>query len=74
MLMSPPYYVPEDLATQIAPVFAEAMLAHFAGDEIISAEANAAIQSVSEISPIWLVSFWVYILICHQKTMRWKWI
>jgi 3',5'-cyclic AMP phosphodiesterase CpdA len=51
MLMSPPYYVPEDVATQIAPVFAEAMLAHFAGDETISAEANAAIQSVSEISP-----------------------
>jgi predicted phosphodiesterase len=51
MLMSPPYYVSEELAAQIAPVFADAMLAHFAGDEIISAETNAAIQGISEVSP-----------------------
>jgi 3',5'-cyclic AMP phosphodiesterase CpdA len=51
MLMSPPYSVPDDVATQIAPVFADAMLAHFGGDEIITPEAAAKIQSVAEISP-----------------------
>jgi len=51
MLMSPPYYVQEDVATQIAPVFADAMLAHFGGDETISAEATAQILAISEISP-----------------------
>jgi 3',5'-cyclic AMP phosphodiesterase CpdA len=51
MLMNPPYYVPEDLADQIAPVFAEAMLAHFAGDETISAETNSKIEAVNAISP-----------------------
>jgi 3',5'-cyclic AMP phosphodiesterase CpdA len=50
MLMSPPYNVPEEVATQIAPVFAEAMLEHFAGDETISADANAMIQAISNIS------------------------
>lgn len=50
MLMSPPYDVPEDLATQIAPVFAEAMLAHFAGDETITSETFAAIQAISAVS------------------------
>lgn len=51
MLMSPPYYVQEDVATQIAPVFADAMLAHFGGDETISAEATAQILAISEILP-----------------------
>ena len=51
MLMNPPYNVPEDIATQIAPVFANGMLAHFAGDETISAETGAQIQAISEISP-----------------------
>jgi len=51
MLMSPPYYVKEDVATQIAPVFADAMLAHFGGDETISAEATAQILAISEILP-----------------------
>jgi 3',5'-cyclic AMP phosphodiesterase CpdA len=51
MLMNPPYYVPEEIATQIAPVFAEAMLAHFAGDETISAETEAKISYISAISP-----------------------
>jgi 3',5'-cyclic AMP phosphodiesterase CpdA len=51
MLMNPPYNVPEEVADQIAPVFAEAMLAHFAGDETISAEINAKIQAINEISP-----------------------
>jgi hypothetical protein len=50
MLMNPPYGVGEDIATQIAPVFAEAMLAHFAGDETISAETNAKIQGINEYS------------------------
>ena len=38
MLMNEPYLVPEEVATGIAPVFADAMLAHFGGDESISAE------------------------------------
>jgi 3',5'-cyclic AMP phosphodiesterase CpdA len=50
MLMNPPYYVPEEVAAQIAPVFAGAMLAHFGGDETISAEAYAAIQAVAAVS------------------------
>jgi predicted MPP superfamily phosphohydrolase len=51
MLMNPPYYVPEDLAAQIAPVFADAMLAHFGGDETISAETYAKIEAISAVSP-----------------------
>ena len=51
MLMNPPYNVPEDIASQIAPVFADGMLAHFGGDETISAETGARIQAISEISP-----------------------
>jgi hypothetical protein len=51
MLMGAPYNVPEDVATQISPVFAEAMMAHFAGDETLSAEANEEIQAISAISP-----------------------
>jgi 3',5'-cyclic AMP phosphodiesterase CpdA len=50
MLMSPPYNIPEDVAVEISPVFAEAMLAHFAGDETISDEAIAKIEAVSEVS------------------------
>jgi predicted MPP superfamily phosphohydrolase len=50
MLMNAPYYVPEPNAAQIAPVFAEAMLAHFAGNETISDETNAKIQSIYAIS------------------------
>jgi predicted MPP superfamily phosphohydrolase len=51
MLMNPPYSVPEEMADQIAPLFADAMLAHLGGDEIITPEANAGIQAISEISP-----------------------
>jgi hypothetical protein len=51
MLMNPPYYVPENIAISISPVFAEAMLAHFAGDETISAETNAKIQPINDFSP-----------------------
>ena len=50
MLTNPPYNVPEEYAIQIAPVFAKAMMAHFAGDETISAETNAEIQFVSGFS------------------------
>ncbi len=51
MLMSAPYNVPEDIATQISPVFAGAMLAHFGGDETLSDETNTEIQAISAISP-----------------------
>ena len=50
MLTNYPYNVPEQYATQIAPVFAKAMLTHLAGDETISAEANSEIQFVSNLS------------------------
>ena len=50
MLMSPPYNVPEGFAIQVAPIFSKAMMAHFAGDETISAETYAEIQSVYGIS------------------------
>lgn len=50
MLMNPPYNVPEASATLVAPVFAKAMMAHFAGDETISAETSAEIQFVYGIS------------------------
>lgn len=50
MLMNPPYDVPEAIADQIAPVFAEAMLAHLAGDETISDETYAKIQAVYAVS------------------------
>jgi 3',5'-cyclic AMP phosphodiesterase CpdA len=51
MLMNPPYYVPEEIAVQISPIFANAMLAHFAGDETITPEASAEIDAVVNISP-----------------------
>jgi 3',5'-cyclic AMP phosphodiesterase CpdA len=51
MLMNPPYSIPEEVANQVAPVFAEAMLAHFGGDETITAETNAKIQAINDISP-----------------------
>lgn len=50
MLMSPPYNVPEVYAEMVAPFFSKAMLAHFAGDETISAETNAEIELVYSIS------------------------
>lgn len=50
MLMSPPYGVPEVYAAMVAPVFAKAMMAHFAGDETISDETYAEIQFVQSIS------------------------
>jgi 3',5'-cyclic AMP phosphodiesterase CpdA len=51
MLMGDPFKVDESTASQIAPIFAEAMLTHFGGDEIISAEAEAQIQYINQISP-----------------------
>jgi hypothetical protein len=51
MLTYPPYYIPEDIASQIAPVFAQAMLAHFGGDETITAETSATIAAIAEVSP-----------------------
>jgi 3',5'-cyclic AMP phosphodiesterase CpdA len=50
MLMGEPYLVPEMYAEMVAPVFSKAMMAHFAGDEIISTETNADIQFVYGIS------------------------
>jgi 3',5'-cyclic AMP phosphodiesterase CpdA len=50
MLNNPPYNIPADLAAQISPVFADAMLAHLAGDEMITPEAEASIQEIGAIS------------------------
>jgi len=50
MLMNPPYYIPEDIASQISPIFAQAMLAHLGGDETVSPELNAEIEYVSSMS------------------------
>jgi len=50
MLMNTPYNVPEDVAIQLAPVFAQAMLTHFGGDETITPETATQIQSVDDIS------------------------
>ena len=53
MLINPPYYVDEATANQIAPVFAQGMLAHFAGDETIWPEEQAADDWVgNNVSPI----------------------
>lgn len=45
------FLLPEDIATKITPVFADAMLAHFGSDETITPETAAKIQSVADISP-----------------------
>jgi 3',5'-cyclic AMP phosphodiesterase CpdA len=50
MLMGEPYNVPEFYAAIVAPAFSRAMMAHFAGDETISAETDAEIQFVYGIS------------------------
>ncbi len=50
MLMNPPYYVPEPYANQIAPVFAQAMVAHLIGDETVTTEISNNILMVSGLS------------------------
>ncbi|MFZ0471220.1 MAG: metallophosphoesterase [Bacteroidales bacterium] len=50
MLMGEPYNVSEFYAAMVAPAFSRAMMAHFAGDETISAETDAEIQYVSGFS------------------------
>ena len=50
MLMNQPYGLSEEMADQISPLFADAMLAHLGGDEMITPEANAGIQAISEFS------------------------
>jgi 3',5'-cyclic AMP phosphodiesterase CpdA len=50
MLMDQPYGLSEEVTDQIAPLFADAMLAHLGGDEVITPEANAGIQAISEFS------------------------
>ncbi len=50
MLMGEPYNVPEFYAAMVAPAFSRAMMAHFAGDETISAETDADFQLANMIS------------------------
>lgn len=51
MLMAEPFNTDEATATQLAPIFAQAMMIHFAGDEIISDEAQSQIEYISGLSP-----------------------
>jgi 3',5'-cyclic AMP phosphodiesterase CpdA len=50
MLMGSPYDMVEENAAKVSPIFADAMLAHLAGDEIITPEAEASIQAVGAVS------------------------
>ena len=44
-LMAPPYNAPAPIAMAVAPRMRNAMMAHYAGDESLSAEENALIQA-----------------------------
>jgi len=52
MLMAPPYNVPQEYAVMIAPVFTNAMVAHYAGDETPSAQDQADMAMVAGIDPV----------------------
>ncbi len=51
MLSNPPYSLPDDLVTYGAPLFRNAIMAHFAGDEKISPKEQAADDVLGQISP-----------------------
>ena len=51
MLSSPPYNVPQPTATDVAPLFRNALMAYYAGDENISPEEQAKVQYVGQIAP-----------------------
>ena len=44
-LMAPPYNAPAPIAMAVAPRMRNAMMAHYAGDETLSADENALIQA-----------------------------
>ena len=50
-LSNPPYSLPADLVTYTAPLFRNAIMAHFAGDEKISPKEQAADDVIGQLSP-----------------------
>ncbi|MEI7491106.1 MAG: metallophosphoesterase [Bacteroidota bacterium] len=64
-LMAPPYYAPAPIAMAVAPRMRNAMMAHYAGDESLSADENALIQAtiaqagaLGPILNLYLMSLW----------------
>ena len=51
LLSAPPYNVPAEYIGVIAPLFRNAMMAHYAGDEKITPEEQAKVYGVGQISP-----------------------
>ena len=51
MLSSPPYNVPSEYISGIAPLFRNAMMAHYAGDEHITTEEQAKDDYVTQLAP-----------------------
>jgi 3',5'-cyclic AMP phosphodiesterase CpdA len=45
------FAVPEELSAQLAPYYRDAMMAHYAGDEVITPEAMAELQVLAQIDP-----------------------
>lgn len=52
MLMNPPYNVPQEYALMMAPSFCNGFMAHYAGDEMPSAQDLEDIQVVNGINPM----------------------
>ncbi|MEI6678842.1 MAG: hypothetical protein WCL21_09560 [Mariniphaga sp.] len=50
MLSAPPYNVSAEYIGDIAPLFRNAMMAHYAGDEKITPEEQAKVDGVGQIS------------------------
>lgn len=70
MLQSPPYNVPSEIAAGIAPLFRNALMAHYAGDEHITPEEQAQDDYVASLSPqlgMVLHSFWTDLLPMDSK-------
>ena len=51
MLSNPPYYIPVATASDIAPLFRNGMMAHYAGDEHITPEEQSKDDYVAQLSP-----------------------
>jgi 3',5'-cyclic AMP phosphodiesterase CpdA len=52
MLANPPYSLPDDLVSYGAPLFRNAIMAHFAGDEKITATEQANDDVLGQLSPL----------------------
>lgn len=52
LLSNPPYSLPDDLVTYGAPLFRNAIMAHFAGDEKIGPKEQAADDVLGNLSPL----------------------